>query len=310
MAKNKQRTSKRSEVNLVLIAILVVVIMLTVLFVGQRTQWFDQAAGLQSALPQQAITNLNSTTEMLATVNADHTMGPQTSSGNWSNSLPSFLKGQLVFAVTDPVQGGRPADLGSQGQRPTDSFHTQPTHTLPVQAQGNGQSGQGTAGASMHGPQTVTALNITISKVEVHIAYQGTPSEPSITPEQPGISPAQQGQPVDHWETLDLNVPTTLDLVQLAQTNDLSTLGLTNLAAGRYTEVRLYVSSATATLSDGTTVDLTIVGKDNIVRVVQPFVVSAGQTTTLTMAFDAQHSVVAVGGKYLLKPVVAKLLEQ
>src|SRR6185503_19034009 len=106
MAKNKQRTSKRSEVNLVLIAILVVVIMLTVLFVGQRTQWFDQAAGLQSALPQQAITNLNSTTEMLATVNADHTMGPQTSSGNWSNSLPSFLKGQLVFAATDPVQGG------------------------------------------------------------------------------------------------------------------------------------------------------------------------------------------------------------
>jgi len=232
-------------------------------------------------------------------------MGPQSSVGNWSNSLPAFLKGKLVFTVTDPVQNDKPSDQENQDQKP--SGH--PTHTMPTQAQKDNQD-------KGNNKQTVTALKLTITKVEVHIAYQGTPGDqgdkPSTTPGQnghPTTSPTPQGQAVDHWETLNIVNPTTVDLVQLAKTNSLSTLGLTNLAAGKYTEVRLYVKSATASFSNGSPVNLTILGKDNIVRVVHPFTIAANHTTNLTMDFDAQHSVVTTGSQYLLKPVVGHLIE-
>ncbi len=289
MASRKQQNSTKVG----LIAFLVIGVFLTVFLVGQQTNWFNHAAGPSD----QAFINLNSASAIISSVNTDGTMGPLTSYGNWSNSLPAFLKGKLVFGVTDPVQGGKPSDPGSQGQRPT--------HTLPTQAQQNGQGGNITAGQGQtNGPQTVTALNLTITKVEVHIAYQGNPGD------QANTTPGQQGQAVDHWETLTITSPTTLDLVALANTNDFSTLGITNLAVGRYTEVRLYVSSANTTLADSTTVDLQILGRDNIVRVVQPFNILAEGTTNLAMDFDAQHSVIKAGSIYLLKPVVARLINQ
>lgn len=288
MAK-KQKGGMKVSVGFI---VLIIGVVLAVGVVGQQTHWFNMAAGL----PGQAVNNLNSTTDTLATVNPDGTMGPQTSYGNWSNSLPAFLKGKLVFNVIDP----KPTDPGVQGQsaRPTESYHVS-------QGSSSGKKGE-------NGPQTVTALNLTITKVEVHIAYQGKPGDQSNEGGQggkPTVTPGQQGQNVDHWETLNITTPTTVDLVQLALTKDVSKLGITDLAEGRYTEVRLYVSGATATLTDGSTVTLTVLGKGNIVRVVRPFTVVAGQTTTLTMDFDAQHSVIKAGDMYLLKPVVARLLE-
>jgi len=76
-----------------------------------------------------------------------------------------------------------------------------------------------------------------------------------------------------------------------------------------YTEIRLYISNPSATLTDGTKIQPIIPGKANIVRVVQPFSVTAGQNTNLTMDFDAQNSIIKAGNKYILKPVVAHLLE-
>ncbi len=278
---------KRSfgKIDGVLIAAILFAIPVTIFLMSNQTIWFNRAAG--PANP--AIANLNSAGEIVITNNPNGTMGPATWLGNASNALPSYLRGTLFFKVIDPPQGtGRPDNPGSQGQRPTESFH--PTNALPTQAQRNG-------------PQTVTALNLTITKVEVHMAYQGTPGKPSTTP--------SQNQPVDHWETLNITSPVTIDLVSLAASHDFSPLGITSLAAGRYTEVRLYVDSATATLADGsTTVNLTILGKNNIVRVVRSFTIVAGQQTSLTMDFDAQHSVIKAGEQYLLKPVVARLIEE
>jgi hypothetical protein len=276
---------------------LIAAVIVTVGVVGQQTHWFNLAAPAG-----QAITNLNSTTDTLAAKNPDGTMGPQTAYGNWSNSLPAFLKGKLVFAVTDPPQGAKPSDSGTQGQRPTESFKA-PSN----QAQGSSSGKKGE-----NGPQTVSELHLTITKVEVHIAYQGKQGGPSGTPGQrgkPSVSPEPKEQLVDHWETLTLTTPLTVDLVKLAQTKDVSKLGITELAEGRYTEVRLYVSGATAKLADGSIVALNILGKSNIVRVVQSFTITAGKTTTLVMDFDAQHSVIKAGEIYLLKPVVSRLIE-
>src|SRR3990167_6122784 len=75
---------------------------------------------------------------------------------------------------------------------------------------------------------TVTSLTLTISKVEVHLAYLGNPQDKTVA------SPS-----ADRWETLNVPDPTTVDLVELAATKYLSSLGTTALADGQYTEVRL-----------------------------------------------------------------------
>lgn len=204
--------------------------------------------------------NLNTSSEISYSNNPDGTMGPANWTEDFSQTLPLSQRGQLSFAVTDP-------------------------------------SPASTASGRNNGPvQVVNSLNMTISKVEVHLAYLGNP---------PFSSP-QPSAKIDRWETLNINAPITVDLVKLAKTGDISTLGITSLAAGHYTEVRLYITSASATLTDGSSVTLTIPGKDNIVRIVREFNVTSGSTTNLIIDFDAQNSIIKAGGMYLLRPVVGK----
>ncbi len=147
------------------------------------------------------------------------------------------------------------------------------------------------------GPQTVIGLDLTVRKVEVHLAHL----IPFPTGSQAGL---------DKWETLNIGGTQTVDLVALAKNSNLSLLGVTSLAAGQYTEIRLYVSAGSATLPDGTKVTLTLLGKDNIVKIVEPFTITAGKTNVLTVDFAAQRSVIKAGSRYLLRPVVAQLITQ
>lgn len=186
--------------------------------------------------------------------------------------------------MTDPAQGRRPTDMPVT--------ITIPTHTLPTQAQGKPSTTPGEEGNTNQGPQAVTSLVLTVTKVEVHLAQLGIPGTKNENEHgRPiGTPMPKDNQNIDKWETLNIGGTKTIDLMQLAKANALSSLGITNLASGRYTEVRLYFGSATAVLSDGTKVGLTIPGKANIVRVVEPFVIDSGKTTSLVMAFDAQNS--------------------
>lgn len=254
--------------------------------------------------------DLNSSDQITDVNNPDGTMGPVDYSANYANTLPEYYLGTLELQVTDPSQGKRPLDVP-------------PTHVLPTQAHGNGpdnNNGQdnksSTASGEEHGggPQNVKSLVLTVTKAEVHVAHFANPGE-KITP--PAVSPTQEhgksdeahgqktNQDVNKWETLNIGGTQTFDLVQLAASKSFSSLGLTKLAGGLYTEVRLYVAKATATLSDGSTVTLNIPGKANIVRIVEPFTIVSGKTTTVSVDFDAQNSVIKAGNVYLLKPVVA-----
>ncbi|HSW47772.1 MAG TPA: DUF4382 domain-containing protein [Candidatus Saccharimonadales bacterium] len=309
------KTQKGGYINSRLfLGVLIIGIVFAVVMVSQKTSWFNNAAGPQQ-LPANAITNLNSASEIVETNNPDGTMGPATWYGNASNALPSDLKGNLLFKVIDPPQKDKPEKPGNQGNRPTDSTPINPTETpsTPIQS---GASPSPSA-TRKNGPQNVSALNLTITKVEVHMSYQGDPKDnkdlksSSSAKVKPSISPSPVGgKNVDHWETLNITTPFTVDLVNLAKTKDFAQLGLTQLAAGRYTEVRLYVSSATAAFAEGTIVPLTILGRDNVVKINRSFTISAGQTTTLTMDLDANHSVIKAGGQYLLKPVASRLIEE
>lgn len=246
--------------------------------------------------------DLNTAGDITQINNADGTMGPATWQGNFSNTLPDAYLGSVNFRVTDPEQGKRPAV------------------TLPTQAQDRGNNSKQptitgnptvTSSGSENGPQTVISLTLVINKVEVHLARLGVPGAknniPTVTPGKSSVSPsAKDNQNVDKWETLHIGGTKTVDLVALAKTHDFSSLGITKLANGQYTEVRLYISSALAVLANGTKVTLVLPGRANIVRVAEPFVVDSSKTTTITMDFDAQNSVIKAGDMYLLKPVVAR----
>ncbi len=312
MAKNKKlaNNKKKKLIGIIIIILVGIGIVVTLLAVKQSTESRQHASSFQ---------DINSSDQITQTNNPDGTMGVVDYTQNFSNTLPNEFLGSLNFQVTDPSQGARP------------------THTLPTQAQGNGGNGNdngqdnsnrpsGTPGQGNNnqnnnggGVQTVTSLTVTITKVEVHLAHVGIPgsrnenngnSSPTSTHSSlSGTPPPSTNQDVDKWEVLKSNAPQTVDLVQLAKNNSLSSLGITKLANGRYTEIRLYVSTASAILQDGAKVTLTIPGSANIVRIVQPFVINSARTTTLTIDFDAQNSVIHAGNVYILKPVVVHLLE-
>lgn len=259
--------------------------------------------------------DINKATEITTTTNPDGTMGPATWYGNYSNTLLPYMLGNLDFQVTDPTQGKRPlpaVTIPPQNSTPTPD-NTNGSGNRPSMTPGNNNGEQ--SNDKQPNTANLSSLVLTVKKVEVHLAYLGTPgdegnhSQPTGTPmpiRALHLTPTpQNGRIVDHWETLNIDGTKTIDLVQLAKTHDLSSLGITKLAAGRYTEVRLYISDATATLTNGTTITLTIPGRANIVRVVEPFVISAEKTTAISLDFDAQNSVIHTGNLYLLKPVVA-----
>ncbi|MGI8419696.1 MAG: DUF4382 domain-containing protein [Candidatus Levyibacteriota bacterium] len=164
--------------------------------------------------------------------------------------------------------------------------------------------------SNLGGPQVVTSLLVTISKVEVHLAHIGLPgsnnevaasASPTLTlGNHKGNLFRPTNQEVNKWETLNIGTPQTLDLVKLANSHISTLLGNTKLVNGKYTEVRLYISSASATLQSGTQVNLVIPGRGNTVRVVHSFGVDSGKKTSLTMDFDAQNSVIQAGTQYIL----------
>lgn len=215
------------------------------------------------------ISNVNTGAEVSDSKNEDGTMGPSSAKGNYSNSLKSSELGTLTFSITDPVQGPQlPKRI--------------PTVT------GSAQNPKVSTNSSVkQGTQTVKALILVVKKVEIHLARSANKN--------------------DTWEVIDMPLPISVDLVQLIG-GGVVNLGLTKLAAGQYTEVRLYIQSGAATLEDDSIVNLDINGKDNIVRIVQNFTIEANKNTNLIMDFDAMHSVVYTGKQYLLKPVVAKLI--
>ena len=129
-------------------------------------------------------------------------------------------------------------------------------------------------------PEGVTAIVFTVSRIQVNAA----------TGDEPG------------WVTVVVE-PRTFDLLEIAGIETL--LGTANLSPGQYNQVRLDVDSVSVTL-EGEEVDARV--PSDRLRIVGPFLATAGETTILTLDFDAGRSVVVTGrGQVLVRPV-AKLL--
>jgi hypothetical protein len=275
----KAKTTLIPKKTWVVMSVLAVGVVATVMTLESRTNLQQYASK----------DNLNTSSESLVTKNADGTMGPATELENFSNALPNAPKNTLTIKVG--------SDANASGKET------------------KGKGNQKKANESSE----ITSLVLTVSKVEVHLAQLNPPQNLNNLPTGiQGIVPSPNSNPkgnpgkvtgADKWETIEIDGETVdIDLVELSKTNIAETLGLASLACGRYTEIRLYVTEATAFFGDTEEqVSLTIPGKSGIVRIVRPFTISPNTPSTITIDFDANRSVVKTGNSYILKPVVAKI---
>ncbi len=133
-------------------------------------------------------------------------------------------------------------------------------------------------------PSGVTAIVVTASKIEAHRAGAADDSG---------------------WDTL-VSQPVTFDLVKVTGVEQL--LGSQTLPVGHYTQVRFSVDKTVVTYQ-GT--DKTANVPSDKVRVVGEFDVTQGETTVLTLDFDADKSVVITGqGNAQLKPTLKLLVRK
>lgn len=105
------------------------------------------------------------------------------------------------------------------------------------------------------------------------------------------------------WKTV-VDEEQTFDLIELIGVKEF--LGETDLTSGKYTQIRLLVSSINLEV-DGVPVTLKV--PSNKIKLIKPFTISANKTTTLTLDFDAEKSVHQAGDKYILKPTIKVIQE-
>jgi len=148
-------------------------------------------------------------------------------------------------------------------------------------------SGGGTLQLKITDQGTISSLLLSISEVKVHIAGNETEQSDGQETNETGGS---------GWITVAESK--TVDLIEVKDVNDL--LGETSLAPGKYTQIRLSVSIATAVI-DGVSHELIIPSRN--LKFIHPFEIEENKTTSLIIDFNADNSIVKAGDKYILKPV-------
>ena len=132
-------------------------------------------------------------------------------------------------------------------------------------------------------PDGVTKILLTVSQIDVHESR----------------SDGDTG-----WQTIVAG-PVEFDLVQITGIEEV--LGDKELDPGRYGQVRLTVDKAEVTLQDGKVVDAKV--PSGRLKVVGGFTLEEGESTILTLDFDAAKSVVLAGPRnVLIKPVIKLLV--
>jgi hypothetical protein len=116
-----------------------------------------------------------------------------------------------------------------------------------------------------------------------------------------GTEPPESSGSGSGWITIPISGPNPFDLLKLQGIDEL--LGTSQLAAGRYTQIRLNIDKAEVSLGGGALQEATVPSGE--LKFVTPFDVIAGVTTDVKLDFDAQKSVTVTGNnKVMIKPVV------
>lgn len=150
----------------------------------------------------------------------------------------------------------------------------------------------------------VTGVWVTLDSVEVHKA--GPESSPTASPTvSPTVTPTETPQDdSDNGDWLSLSIVAGMETFNLFELKDLEeVLIVSELAPGRYTQIRMNIESVSVSLNNATPQPAEF--PSGKLKFVHPFEIVAGQTTALVFDFDAEKSVNVTGNdKVLVKPVI------
>lgn len=153
--------------------------------------------------------------------------------------------------------------------------------------------------------EEVTGILVTISAVEIHQAV----AEKEQEQEQEGGSEQNQEQQQEQqgegeWITLTIvEEANPFDLVMLKELGLEELIALAEIEEGKYTQIRLLITSVAVAIADGEPEEAELPSGE--LKLVHPFDVVAGETTTIVVDFDAEKSVNITGsGKIIVNPVV------
>ena len=151
----------------------------------------------------------------------------------------------------------------------------------------------------LHGLGQTTSLILTVSSIQVHKA---------------GTNETDENVTAEGWITV-FSENKTFDL--LGYTDVKAILGEVELEPGKYTQIRMYIDSATINITNTETnvknrkYPMTVAGSGNlevpskVLKLNHPFDIEEGKILSLTLDFDVPNSVSRGGiGVYFLKPVI------
>jgi len=152
----------------------------------------------------------------------------------------------------------------------------------------------------------VTAVLLTVSSLEIHKAGAEMEQEQSGSGNQ---TQEQEQEEENGGEWISINISDNMSTFDLLKVKGIEEFfGSSEVAPGKYTQLRLIVDKAEVTTADNVTQEANVPSKE--LKIVRPFTVEEGETTSLLLDFDAEHSVVFAGsGKIQIKPVVKLSIE-
>jgi hypothetical protein len=106
------------------------------------------------------------------------------------------------------------------------------------------------------------------------------------------------------WQTVSIKNG-SIDLASLTNVSEL--LASSAIPAGKYTQIRIVVGSATGMMLNGTHV--TFVVPSGELKTTHPFNLTAGSTKKLTLEIDLQRSIVQNGSGWTFTPVLGAVSE-
>jgi inhibitor of cysteine peptidase len=150
----------------------------------------------------------------------------------------------------------------------------------------------------------VTAVLLTVSSLEIHKAGAEMEQEQSGSGNQ-----TQEQEEENGGEWISINISDNMSTFDLLKVKGIEEFfGSSEVAPGKYTQLRLIVDKAEVTTADNVTQEASVPSQE--MKIVRPFNVEEGETTSLLLDFDAEHSVVFTGsGKIQIKPVVKLSIE-
>jgi len=157
--------------------------------------------------------------------------------------------------------------------------------------------------------EEVSRIMVTVAEVRVHMASAEQEQEQSNSDNQTQEQEQQQTQQGGGgWITINLSAnATTFDLLLIEGIEQF--LGTSEVEAGKYTQVRLVIKTVQVAFDGGSLQDATVPSKE--IKIIHPFKIVGGETTTLVIDFDADKMVTVTGsGKIIVKPVVKILTKQ